>query len=325
MKKKTFFAALAGLCITITSVIFLSSFSNQSANIKKEFNNLTLKLTNTTEYNVTVQNGMLFFANVSDYLGILSEGDAVQANFKTFVNGLSGFTSLLNGNTSELKTAFGDDYISNIVNSNGCVRIGGSIYKISNNHNSVLVLSNSNINTSNLADLYSETSNSNILVYSTADDVIDLVENGIPPSGAAERCNEDGAGERRQTGAIDWIDTGSGSLDAEIYHLRGGIYFSLRAIVSAISFGTSQRRIEMHRDPIHFKRRCGSWTGPISDWNTTIIPVVSNAGSNFSQYGYVGSSPLSKYKYRYVFMAKYIPNPTGVPDPSTDLIIRVNL
>lgn len=331
MKKKTLMASLVGLCITITSVIVLSSFSNHSVSInnKSDSNILAHKFTNTSAYNVTVQNGMLYFASVADYIGVMSEENSTQGDFKAFVSGLSGFTSLLNGSTSELKTALGDEYISYIINSNGCVRIGGNVYKVSNNHNSVLVLNSSNINSANLADLYSETSNSNILVYSSADGVIDLVENGIPPSGAAERCSESGAGERSdQSGRINFTDPNgsTGWFEAKIFHKRAGIYFSLRATVAAQTTGNCQRQIQIHKDPVHYKRRCSSWFGHLSRWNDVIINGITNAGDSGDYYGYIsGTTPLNAYKFRIVFMAKHWPDPVNVPDPSADLIIRVNL
>lgn len=128
------------------------------------------------------------------------------------------------------------DFLKAILNVDGITQIGAYIIKVDMANEKVLVLKSED--RQYYDDLVANNfNNSKILVYSTNDEVLDLLANGILPSqsdntsSANQRttlfCNQKGADRREDKGFEEYMT--NWRFDCKAVYQKAGIYFSLIA------------------------------------------------------------------------------------------------
>lgn len=207
-----------------------------------------------------VSKGILNFKNLEDYASLLGESnETAQQVVMTRLDEISSFKSLKSAflerqrsgvsartanEIEEDELADSDEFISTLINEDGLIRIEDYFFNIDVLNDQVYAL-NTTYET-DMADLINAQyqTNSNILVYSTNDDVLDILypNNAIARLGSSGKselfCRESGAGGRESSGYAYYVDPVHGfdpqirSLNKVVYQ-KIGIYFSLLAKTKA--------------------------------------------------------------------------------------------
>ncbi len=134
--------------------------------------------------------------------------------------------------TEESEIAESNDFLSSILNEDGLVIIGDHFYKVNLSSEKVFVLNTQFAN--QLTDLKQEnTGNENILVFSTSDDVLDLISEGTKGTvnGRTELfCRDRHASGKEKVKDVqytDWTAAIEYQVKAKHVYQKAGIYFSL--------------------------------------------------------------------------------------------------
>lgn len=131
-----------------------------------------------------------------------------------------------------------DPYFSQLINKDNCIQIGAHIFRINKLEKKVLVLETKYA--SEYQDLVNEnTSNAHIKIYSTEDDVLELVLNG-EASVAKIGCNEDAAAGRTENVGIHTA-TGRDIFLFSVYDKLGIYCTAYYYMYSNATFSMSQR------------------------------------------------------------------------------------
>ncbi len=259
------------------------------------------------EFHVTVKDNRLVFQSRADYeLVVNNPKENVRTEFIETVKAFTSFTSYANSttvrniNTSEL---INDTYFSLLLNTDLAIQIGGNIYKVDPLKEKVFVLPVSQEN--HYSDLVKEnTSFPDIRVYSTGDNVLDLVEMGVNRD---LFCTESGIGGKADSQPFK---------DTYLYatYTRWGIYFSLRAYIVTGSVNT----YHFDMNPVYYHVRCGKTVGPYQ---------AANSAGDYSfvlgcqEYqSYQGSTNLNEL----YFVAKIRDNSTSPTTYSANVVLRAN-
>lgn len=322
MKKTLFlFPALLGICAMVALSSFKPLEKNQVTKLET-IKNVTGIYSETYDFRLTTANNILVFPTAELYYRAVNNPDESTKNaLIDQVARQTDFTRIEEG--SGLYNLIDDDYFRSLLNNNGCLQVGNYIYKINPTNEAVYVLNVSRIGS--LADLINEDiTNTDILQYSTEDFVIGMVESNTPPSNAKIFCSESGCAGDSKPGTVGLTNAqdGSecGSMDAEVFYKRYGIYFHL---ASKVRIFCTVRTIELHITPAAYKVKCGYSYGPMYKWNDP-VSGSSNGGWMRKQF-YQNVQPLNAFWVRVVYMAKDA-FWNGNPDnPSIDLEIRKNM
>jgi len=124
-----------------------------------------------------------------------------------------------------------NEFLSSILNEDGIEIIGDHYYKVNLGSERVFVLSDDFAN--EIEDLKKEkTTNENLLVFSTNDDVLYLIDEGSKGTlnGRTELfCRKSGAGEDKDNSFVVEPVYGDYRQDNKVVYQKAGIYFSLQA------------------------------------------------------------------------------------------------
>ena len=264
------------------------------------------------EFNVSVTNNRLVFATIADYQRVVDEPtEATIQSFLYCINQLS-FTSLQEQYPTQSDTAstkIYDDYFRAILNPDRVVQIGTYIFRINATQEKVFMLPSAY--TGQYASLLAEDiSNTNIKLYSTAEDVLDIIQN----PDVTLRCKESGIGSYGPATTF-WIDNEKTlKVDGTVRFRRYGVYFHLFAEVK----GTSGVKVSIDLEPVYYHVRCKNTVGPYK--------VNAYGGTtNYHKYSsYQGSKSLNKVYFRGKFTGKVTVNGTIYTKYSDWIQIRVN-
>ena len=210
---------------------------------------------------------MLIFRDRAAYDLIVTDPTDVDRNaFITEVGQMSyvSYSKFLANNSRVDKLM--DDYLAVILNQDLIVQIGDNIYRINDANNSVFVLPA--VYSSEYQDLVNEKrSNTHIKVFSTEDDVLDLLENG--DQSKALFCNQSGIGSQQSSSPDASLVLGNvstGAFHCWNRYLKLGIYYSLaiRLERDPFSIPNNSLRYYIQVENLWYHVKCGNTVGPYS-------------------------------------------------------------
>lgn len=240
------------------------------------------------ELGISLAGNVLVFKTIEDYRRAVDNPTEEMSNtVRAAVKSYSKFQSYSDSKGRVAKPAFNDEYFESMLNSDQVVQISGHLFRVNPNTNKVFVLSSSKIN--EYKDLVAENlSNKSISVYSTDEDVLDLVT-GNALNQKPLICHEGGVGGDASS---QKFKIGNTNYETLASFTRYGIYFSLFAEVKP-SAGKNQFLFEFDNGfgYIHWHARCGL----TADYGTT-SSGNDNFGSNKQRYqSYQGSKNLANF------------------------------
>ena len=310
------------LAITLIATSFLYSCkkekqvtnsSNEIATINSSENSFA------KEFNLTLFENRLVFKSVDDYKKVIDNPtEETIKKFKFAVNNFSNFKSyheLKNElNIKNSDDLFNDPYFEAILNTDKAIQIGDYIYRINPKKEQVYVLA-SKFNSEYLDLVNENIANTNIKVYSTGDNVLELVESNLSSKGTAIFCPEGGVGGDAD-GEYFYAGVGAGTQRrATVDFIRYGVYFSLFARIYP-SAGGNEFVFDFNGTLgyIHYKVRCG---------NTVDYGLISSGNQNQSAeqrfQSYQGSTNFTNYFF--AFTPRYN---SSSPALSRMVVIRRN-
>lgn len=243
------------------------------------------------EFNLTLSGNRLVFKTVDDYRkAVNNPTEATAKKLKLAMNGFTNFKSFLACKSEKRvgsdDSLFNDPYFEALLNPDKIIQIGEFIYRINASSKKVFVLPSEK--SSEYTDLVNEnTGNSNIRVYSTEDNVLELVENSKTERNAALICGETGIGSDADLAKFSY--GGVDNIEALAAYNKYGIYFSLFAKINP-STGSNQFIFDFNGvlGYIHYHVRCGSTAdyGTLSSGN-------SNGNGEQRYQSWQGSTNLS--------------------------------
>jgi hypothetical protein len=209
-------------------------------------------------FNVWVVNNRLAFATIQDYERVVNEPtEELKTEFNQTVDKLDGFTSYgtslgekPHSGDGSLDRLIEDDFFKSILNADLAVQIGDNIFRVNTFTEKVYVLPV--INQDQYDDLIAEnTANKNIKVFSTGDDVLELIENN-----GQKICRQSGI-----SGQHAGQFFGANKMASADFN-KYGIYFSLSAVIAPQSSWPSGLSFDftggIGAGHIHYHVRCGS-------------------------------------------------------------------
>lgn len=318
MRKIIYVASI--LALTITVIIGCKKTIKQEVDKQKITTQTTTSNQRTlAQLNVTTANNMLVFRNSDDYEIVVTTQEADER--LVFLNDVRNMEFLSYAEVIQNQPdndVIKDAFVSQILNQDFIVQIGAFLYKINAVTSKVYVLPVANIN--RYADLVNENmSNTNIKRYSTADNVIELVENGnMGGRLAGPFCGDTGIGSyHEQTYQVAIIPGGAYPyMNGYIYFNRFGVYFNLYSEV--FGDGSNIAKVAIECDPIFYKQKCGSATaGPY----TTSVGLTWNYAKIQS---YQGSKNLNKLYFRARFKGQFASNNVTYNNTTSWIQVRVN-
>jgi hypothetical protein len=250
------------------------------------------------ELGISLAGNVLVFKTIEDYRRVVdSPTEEVSAKFRATVKSYSTFQSHLNSRRRAADPAFNDEYFESMLNSDQVVQIGGHLFRVNPKIRKVFVLPASKI--SEYGDLVAEkVSNKSISVYSTDDDVLDLIVGNTPNQKTfGFICREGGVGA---DAAQITFNYGGGKVQTLAAFNKYGIYYSLFAEVNP-SNGSNQFLFEFDHGfgYIHWHARCGL----TADYGTT--SAGTNNGNSKQRYqSYQGSKNLANFFFGYRILLK---------------------
>jgi hypothetical protein len=266
------------------------------------------------ELGISLAGNVLVFKTVEDYhRAVDNPSEEMSATVRDVIKKFSKFQSYLNSRRRAAEPAFNDEYFESMLNSDQVVQIGGHLFRVNPSSKKVFVLPASKIN--EYRDLVAENlSNKSISVYSTDEDVLDLVT-GNASNQRPLICNEGGVGA---DAAQITFNLGNSQVQTLAAFNKYGIYFSLFAEVYP-SIGSNQFVFEFNNGfgYIHWHARCGL----TADYGTT--SAGNNNGNAKQRYqSYQGSKNLANFFFGYRILLNL---GCGGTTPLTDMnVIRKN-
>lgn len=251
-------------------------------------------------YHVASTGKMLVFESAGSYSETIGKADsAYQVNFLKTVEEFE-HTSFLE-DLIERKSDSNpveDDYLASILNKDQIVQIGDYLYRVNIADEKVFVLPAENIE--QYSDLKGEnTKNKNIAVYSTGDDVIDLVEKG-KGSEVLAKCGERRArGKSQHTPEKQVNQNPLVRMYVTAQYFRGGIINSLKSEAYYMSNLGGNLRYYFQLSNCTHKVRCRGYHGPYSHpWRTRNGGAWNGGAWKREVFRlYQGSRQLTRYNY----------------------------
>lgn len=267
--------------------------------------NYSLKSNSTKYYS---DGEVLIFNTAEDYENSISnlDGRSSQLFLKSIVN--MNYTSykerlIIEGDNAE--DLIGDDFFNTMLNKDRIIQIGEYLYKINMQKELVFVLPT--IKRTEYNDLVSEnTSNENIRIFSTNEDVIELSESKNEGKKKPLFCRESYCPSKYESTCGNSVYIGNLSslvFDCRIRYYAAGVFFNLKAWANTFTHGLQSTleadqltyfsgsvnttlKIEASRI---YKERCQSETGWYS-WTVT----GNGANNGITAQSYQGSKGLKK-------------------------------
>lgn len=261
--------------------------STQANPIPQDTENLSAK-----ELGISLSGNVLVFKTIEDYRRVVDNPtEEVSGTVTTVIKKFSKFQSYLTSRRRAIESAFNDEYFESMLNSDQVVQIGEHLFRVNPKAKKVFVLPASKIN--EYKDLVAENvANKSISVYSTDEDVLDLVAGASNQKMFGLICNEGGVGA--DAAQINFT-IGNTNYQTLAAFNKYGIYFSLFAEVNP-SAGSNQFLFEFNNGfgYIHWHARCGA----TADFGTT---TAGNKNSNAKQRyeSYQGSKNLANFFFKY--------------------------
>jgi len=250
---------------------------------------------------------MLIFNTVADYESVVNNSTpASEAAFTSAISqlGYRTYREALDKNPAA-PDAVGHELLSMMLNKDRTMQIGNYLYHVNILTKQVLVLPASYIAEYN--DLTTEnTANAHVMVYSTEENVIELVESDLP-SGMKKLCLESFANTRNESRPKTVTESASlyHTFTCEVRYYSGGVIFNLKSQILAqthyylngwhVKACEMLTKIESHR---RYKKRCEN-ENPWYDFSDTGFTFYdANAVDHwkaFKLHSYQGSKGLNKY------------------------------
>ncbi|UZS00049.1 hypothetical protein [Chondrinema litorale] len=197
--------------------------------------------------NISLKSNRVVFSSIDAYQKFLEDQDVEQrVNLVNQLNNISSFISLSslikadlslsNGRIAEETLDLEGTIIADLLNEDGIIEIGEYLFKINMSQEQVLALHRDNLEDSYNALLEGDTNNDDILLFSTNDDVLEMISNGETSSGSNARTALFGCGENGADKDIDEDNEYYGSdrrMVCRVEYQKYGIYFSLIAKVKS--------------------------------------------------------------------------------------------
>ena len=250
------------------------------------------------ELGISLAGNVLVFKTIEDYRRVVDNPtEEVSRTVRAVIKKFSKFQSYLTSRRSAIEPAFNDEYFESMLNSDQVVQIGEHLFRVNPKTKKVFVLPASKIN--EYKDLVAENvSNKSISVYSTDEDVLDLVTgNASNQKMFGLICSEGGVGADAAKTNFKIGNTNHETLAA---FNKYGIYYSLFAEVYP-STGSNQFLFEFTNGfgYIHWHARCGL----TADYGTTSAGY--NMGNSKQRYqSYQGSKNLANFFFGYRILKK---------------------
>ena len=242
-----------------TSTIFLFVLFTIAACNKEEIEPKDVTSKNST---ITLDNNRIKFDSYQDYESHIHNYELSEEPQK-FIKIFNNTYKLKKSSAeSDLPEALRDEFLESILNENNIVEIGDYLYRINLLTEKVYVMSSDY--ESDLIDLVSEDiTNTNIMEFTTGDDVIDLVER---LEGATSRgCGGIGGGVyETDIMTLGQVNGENINLQAGVVFFRAGIYFSLKGTVvfrpkSFDGTGVVKSALFMKSPGCWYKKKCTSY------------------------------------------------------------------
>jgi hypothetical protein len=171
---------------------------------------------------------ILVFNSIDEYR-FIAENQKQQEEFIHNLRMLSGYNSSPTSNFKSFGNEFfsdKDDFLENILNSDGMVQIGDFIFRIDLEDELVYVILN---NVTKETILNPEKNLKGLMIFSTNDNVLDLIESGskgtVNMKNSAIFCGGGCNAYRNLTRTIDLGNTNE--VQSESNYIKAGIYFEL--------------------------------------------------------------------------------------------------
>lgn len=308
---------LKGMFIVLACSITLSCKKEILSENNTEISNIEFDET----FHITENGKYLIFEDSKNYRNIISNKDSVfNIDFFNKVQNFD-FTSNFEKNSlnKNIEDPIGDDYLSSLLNEDWIVQIGDYLYRVNKPEDKVYVLHTEYEN--EYEDLVNENlSNSHIKEYSTNDEVIELVENGLLGDEKGIFCNDRKANSQNVASSLVPVSNNPNlrpvTMDIRNIYYKGGIIFSLKSEGSYMSNNGGTLKFYFQLENCYYRTRCGSSAGPYSHpWRTK----TSGLGSSSSGYTeifkwYQGSKQLKEYDYKVRLRCENWTEPT-YPNP----------
>ena len=244
------------------------------------------------ELNMSLENNHLVFKTTADYQKIVDNptkeiSDKLTLAINHYVDFKSYAEYKTENKISNEVDLFNDPYFESMLNVDKIIQIGDYLYRVNPKTEKVYVLS-IKFN-AEYQDLVNENiSNTNIKVYSTSDNVLELVENNIASKSTALFCSEGGIGWKADLAKFS-SGTGVNNVEALAAFNKYGIYYSLFATIKP-SVGSSQFKFNFNGSVgyIHYHVRCGATV----DY-ATISTGNANASAEQRYQSWQGSTNLN--------------------------------
>lgn len=205
-----------------------------------------------TEAGMSTDGKMLIFKSIQDYENAIeNKADLNYQQLLDNANSLNFNNYLSSHSNSDVENKM-DDFFGQLLNEDGAIQIGNHIFKIDLNSEKVYSLNINNRNSSYKDLLKGNSSNKDISVFSTGDDVIDLLENGS----IEKSCGGIG-GDDYVTSVVDFGN--NVRCQGMVSHFRAGIYFRTTARFEPLLSGVIYSELEIKNPEAWARRRpCNS-------------------------------------------------------------------
>ncbi|MEE4001622.1 hypothetical protein V1T75_14850 [Tenacibaculum sp. FZY0031] len=199
---------------------------------------------------------------------------------------------------NNLENLIKDEILSEILNQDQIVQIGKFLYKLNLIEEKVYVLPAKY--DSQYSDLVIENiNNKNILVFSTSDEVIKIIENGDPKSNKKIGCSSRKANYKSNTTNIKTINSNA-NMSATSRYEKYGIMFKLEADVNIFDSNSwSDLRVYIAFENCSYKQRCGNSLNNYSyPWKTPSVMSTSSLTKLYRVTLYSSLKKLENYTWK---------------------------
>lgn len=247
------------------------------------------------EYNVNSKEGQPALRNIKQELA-----NEVYSRYSNYIS------------SSNQVDYINDNILNEVLNKDMIVQIGNYLYRLNKEKEKVFVLS-STYKVTDYNDLVSEnTSNKKIMVYSTEEDVLEMVEAGRL-SEKVVGCTAPSALEQNSPNTLVAVINPYASMTACARYKKYGISYKLEADVTLTNTNAyNDVQIYIAMENCGFKQRCGTSLTNFS--NPWAIPQFFPFGSMVKTYRctiYNSIKKLENYKFKIRGRAEDYTNPVG--------------
>ncbi|MCC6182429.1 MAG: hypothetical protein IT237_11410 [Bacteroidia bacterium] len=307
-----------GLFLTIVGISIVGCTKEKLQQVKEVNTQQSQPVVFDERYHIATDKKLLIFESSEAYESILSstEPEFIEGFISTLKSmDLKSYQSMIDNNPN-VKDEIGDDFLASMLNEDLTLKIGKFLYKIDVNNEKVYVLAEKNI--SDYQDLIDKKeSNPNILVYSTEDEVIKLVENGLPSAQRGIFCSDRWAKHKSATSNTVTVSPTNGFQMVLVSKYQAlGIYFVLKSIGQFQSVQNGELNYWFQLDNCDYSVRCGS---SVSDYSHPWISVnhTTNGNTKTQTYRfYNGVKALKSYDYKVRYRCENSSIPS-YPNPYT--------